>query len=82
MNDGVLALHLAGSSILAGGRFQHAGGKARAHLAAIALATGMPTDWDPGSSYDVQRTTRITPSAPSPALRSQSAATSAASRSP
>lgn len=52
----VFALALRGSVLYVGGRFNNIAGKARAHLAAFDVATGMLTEWAPeanGYVYEI-----------------------------
>jgi hypothetical protein len=43
----VLALAVGESSVYVGGNFDQVGGQPRRNIAAIDIATGVPTDWDP-----------------------------------
>ena len=46
----ITALALSGSTLYVGGNFNHIGGKPRARLGAVDVATGLATDWDPAPS--------------------------------
>jgi trimeric autotransporter adhesin len=44
------ALDVSGSTVYAGGRFDHIGGQVRSNIAAIDRTTGAPTSWDPNAT--------------------------------
>ena len=54
-NATVYALAVSGSTLYAGGFFNSVGGQVRSNIAAIDIAAGTPTNWNPGASGTVEK---------------------------